>query len=145
NETRCMPSGRRDVARIGILIVSLNGKPVAEIPLEDGTTLTFGRRLTDGVDYPLPHPNVGERHARIEIGRYGATLTHLDGTKVTDVDGERLATDQAVPLVPGARIMIGPFEIEYRPYWSPERRPGVAEEPAEAVEPQPPSDLHSLD
>jgi hypothetical protein len=80
------------------------------IPIEV-SSLVIGRAPGGGATLALRSQDVSRRHCRIDIGPQGAVLTDLGSTNGTLLDGARLTAP--VRLVPGARLTIGTFVLEY--------------------------------
>lgn len=59
----------------------------------------------------LSHNFVSSQHARIEASTAGWTLTDMNSTNGTLVDGATISPNEPVPLQPGTQIRIGPFAI----------------------------------
>jgi phage tail-like protein len=95
-------------------------------PLEETTTL--GRQ--PGNDIELTDQRVSRRHARIDCGSDGCTLTDLDSSNGTYIGPEKLPPQTPSPLKPGAEVSIGPFSLRLI------ARPIREEEPVAAEAPQ---------
>lgn len=59
----------------------------------------------------LNHPFVSGRHLRLDCDEGGCTLTDLESTNGTTVDGEDAPPGVALPLREGMTIMVGPFTL----------------------------------
>jgi phage tail-like protein len=59
----------------------------------------------------LSHQFVSGRHLRLDCSEGGCTLTDLESTNGTMVDGEEAPPGVAVPLRDGTTIMVGPFTL----------------------------------
>jgi phage tail-like protein len=106
-------------------------------PLELGATHA-GRRPDN--ELVLNHPFVSGRHLRLDCTETGCTLTDLESTNGTTVDGEDAPPGMALPLNDGAVIVVGPFtlRLEAIAVMVPETpAPEPVPEPAEPVAPEP--------
>jgi FHA domain len=84
------------------------GDPPAEVLL--GTEpLVIGRAPGAGV--MLPSIEVSRAHCRLAFADGAVSVTDLNSTNGTFVDGERIAG--AAPLLPGAVLRIGPYRLTY--------------------------------
>jgi ABC-type multidrug transport system ATPase subunit len=68
-------------------------------------------RAPGHVEFPLDHPHVSRRHARLHVAGGQVVLADLGSANGTYVNGKRLAGQTA--LRPGDRIDIGPFSLEF--------------------------------
>jgi pSer/pThr/pTyr-binding forkhead associated (FHA) protein len=75
------------------------------------SSLVIGRAPGGGATLALRSQDVSRRHCRIDIGPQGAVLSDLGSTNGTLLDGARLTAP--VRLLPGARLTIGTFVLEY--------------------------------
>ncbi len=101
------------------------GSGVDEYPLREGST-TIGRGRDN--DLLLPHPQVSQHHARIDVTADGASITDLGSSNGTFVGGAELAPREPHGLVDGDGIHVGPFVLTYRVTAAPQ-----VPEPAAAV------------
>jgi pSer/pThr/pTyr-binding forkhead associated (FHA) protein len=92
------------------LVSSLFTPPVRI--LRRGRVYVCGR--DPGCDFPLPSEIVSRRHAEIEWApRGGFAIRDLGSKNGTLVNGERV---DWLPLKDGDKIVIGPFNMQYREY-----------------------------
>jgi len=77
------------------------------LTLPPGRVLTIGR--SPQADFPLDSPVVSRYHARVERTPQGATLTDLNSTNGTFVNGQRVTG--AHRLKDGDVVQIGPFTL----------------------------------
>jgi ABC-type multidrug transport system ATPase subunit len=63
------------------------------------------------VQYLLEHPHVSRRHARLAVEGRQVTITDLESSNGTYVNGRRITAP--TPLAPGARVDIGPFSLQF--------------------------------
>jgi ABC-type multidrug transport system ATPase subunit len=68
-------------------------------------------RAPGQVDFPLDHPHVSRRHARLIVKAGRVLLTDLGSANGTHVNGRRITG--RVPLYEGDRIDIGPFSLAF--------------------------------
>ena len=107
------PNGRQHV-----LTVTRDGEPERRILLGDAP-LVIGRAPTSGL--MLPASEVSRTHCRIDAANGRLTVTDLESTNGTFVDGLRIAAETG--LQSGAVLQVGPYRMVY-----------VAEEPLANVE-----------
>ena len=78
--------------------------PVGQAPV------TIGRTAQNQV--VLPAPGLSRQHCRIEPAADGLVLIDLGSQNGTFLDGQRLSAQVPAALTPGARIRVGPIELE---------------------------------
>jgi serine phosphatase RsbU (regulator of sigma subunit) len=74
--------------------------------------LRIGR--VPGNEVVLPAPEVSRGHCRVDLAAGQAVLTDVGSTNGTVLDGVRIGTGVPMPLLDGARIVVGPFALTYR-------------------------------
>jgi type II secretory pathway predicted ATPase ExeA len=130
------------------LVLLRHGRPVANYPLEPGTTVTLGRSRENAI--VLDDPSVSRRHADLSVSPEQVALRDLKSRNGVQVNGvpRREATLQA-----GDRIKIGAVELEFaagfvRPAPTPPPDPGGRADPllatrhARAALPDPRQERH---
>lgn len=92
-----------------------------------------GRRADNEI--VLSHQFVSGRHLRLDCSEGGCTVTDLESTNGTTVDGEEAPPGVAVPVRDGTTIMVGPFtlRVEVVAVAEPEPEPELEAEEAMAV------------
>ena len=78
------------------------------VPLAEGET-RIGRHPQN--DVVLAHQFVSGQHALLTCTPTGCTLTDLESTNGTSLEGEPVPPGEPQPLVPGSTITIGPFVL----------------------------------
>lgn len=102
-----------------------------------GEVLRLGRLPEN--DIVLPHPHVSRYHAELRWdANSGLTLTDLDSTHGTLLDGDHILPNQPHLVTPGASFQIGPYQITYEPADLPVEH--VAEEDGASSVPDIPDD-----
>jgi ABC-type multidrug transport system ATPase subunit/predicted component of type VI protein secretion system len=79
--------------------------------LRGRTRLTLGRDPRN--DMVIDHPIVSRFHARLDLKDGAWTITDLDSSNGTFVNGRQPTADR--PLLPGDTIRIGPFHLVFQP------------------------------
>lgn len=87
------------------------GHPDSIIPL-NRAVITLGRNLDN--DIVLPADGVSRHHTRLQATSLGWEVIDLGGVNGTWVDDHRLRRDEPTPLSVGARLRVGPYEIELK-------------------------------
>jgi pSer/pThr/pTyr-binding forkhead associated (FHA) protein len=62
----------------------------------------------------LSSPQVSRRHCFLRVGRDDVSVTDLDSSNGTFIDGNRIATGKWYPIVNGATLAIGPVRFSVR-------------------------------
>lgn len=91
-----------------MLTVTQPGEPERQIVL-GREPLVIGRAPSSGL--MLPANEVSRSHCRIELSRGQVTLTDLESTNGTFVDGQRVSGTIGLP--PGAVVQVGPYRVIY--------------------------------
>ena len=97
-------------------LVSLDNKPLVGVSRRfEGNGGTIGR--DEGNTLPLPDPNrrVSRLHATISFPGGVPTITNSSSVLSIGVGGTALGCGQAMPLVPGTSLNIGPYVLMVRP------------------------------
>lgn len=119
----------KDLALAHPEIMARSDKPFAPYQAQDyslkiadrnvaitGDTVTLGRQSSNNVSFD--EISVSREHARIKFEGSKATLTDLNSTYGTTVNGRQLRPGEAVEIKPGDRIQLGrdkPFEFGLKP------------------------------
>ena len=90
------------------LLITGPGDPPAEVVL-GSEPLVIGR--APGAGLLLPSIEVSRAHCRVACGASGVSVTDLNSTNGTFIDGARL--DGSAPLPPGAVLRVGPYRLTY--------------------------------
>ena len=90
------------------LLITGPGALPAEVPL-GADPLVIGR--APGAGLLLPSIEVSRAHCRIVLADGAVSVTDLNSTNGTFIDGVRLAG--AAPLPPGAVLRVGPYRLTY--------------------------------
>ena len=93
------------------LIINTPGHPASHVPLTQAT-ITLGRNADN--DIVLPAEGVSRHHARLQATALGWEAIDLGGINGTFVNDRRLRADDPMPMMPGARLRIGPYELVLR-------------------------------
>ena len=102
------------------LVIATPGSSTSTISL-NREVITLGRQVDN--DIVLPTEGVSRHHARLRATTNGWGLIDMGGINGTLLDGERIRANQLVPIFPGARIQMGPYELLLRgPEGVPERQ-----------------------
>jgi pSer/pThr/pTyr-binding forkhead associated (FHA) protein len=106
------PTGRFSIAAFKAKepLLSIVCKPFPAISLVTGMPVTVGR--VPGNDLILPHPHVSRHHARFERKGDRIAVIDLESANGTWVSNESVPR---ADLSVGARVVIGPFEIQLLP------------------------------
>ena len=72
--------------------------------------ITLGRSSEN--DIVLPADDISRQHTRIRATALGWEVIDLGGVNGTWLNGRRLPTDSPTPIFPGARLTIGPYELQ---------------------------------
>ncbi len=87
-------------------VLSSESPDIGVIPLREGETV-MGRKA-ERVDYAIQSDGyISGRHCSISVSGGEVTLTDLESTNGTFLDGERLEPNEVVPVSEGALIQIG--------------------------------------
>lgn len=103
-------------------------------PLPEGET-RIGRRPQN--DVVLAHQFVSGQHALLACTPTGCTLTDLESTNGTSLDGEAVPPGEPQPLEKGSTITIGPFTLTLDAIPVEAEAEEEAEEPEEKLEEEP--------
>ncbi len=115
---------------LGQLIIQIEGNVVQTFSISK-PVVVFGR--VPGNDITLPHPQVSRNHAELRVEGPRITITDLNSSNGTFVNGEQLLPDQPRVLVTGELFTIGPFSIRYV-------APETQEQPSVEVVPDDPAE-----
>jgi pSer/pThr/pTyr-binding forkhead associated (FHA) protein len=91
-------------ATLTVIQAANGGSNPAPVPVSN---LPFVIGRTEG-GLVIPNPNISRRHAQIDFDARGYTLTDLNSSNGTLLNGQRLAPNQPVYLSNGAVIGLGP-------------------------------------
>jgi phage tail-like protein len=117
----------------GQIIVRLGGEIVQTVSLTSEVT-TIGR--TPQTTVSLSHPIVSRMHAELRVHPEGITLTDLDSSNGTWINGERLPPHQPRLLTSGQSFQVGPFLLTYQaPSPASQQPAGVTDEIGESESP----------
>ena len=72
--------------------------------------ITLGRNADN--DVVLPADGVSRHHARLQATSLGWEVLDLGGPNGTWLDDRRLRPQEPTPLLPGAKLRVGPYELE---------------------------------
>lgn len=86
-------------------------------------------------ELPLDHPQVAERHAQIECGAAGCSLTDLNSETGTFLNGQRLTPGEPASWPPEGAVQIGPYQLVLA--YVPAADPAAGEAPVRAAELEP--------
>ncbi len=74
------------------------------------SVVTLGRNADN--DVVLPADGVSRHHARLQATSLGWEVLDLGGANGTWLDDRRLRPQEPTPLLPGAKLRVGPYELE---------------------------------
>ncbi len=74
------------------------------------SVITLGRNADN--DVVLPADGVSRHHARLQATSLGWEILDLGGPNGTWLDDRRLRPQEPTPLLPGAKLRVGPYELE---------------------------------
>lgn len=96
----------------GPTLIVLDGPPIEPIHLIGAKPLTVGRH--SACDRCLPDPAVSREHAILAPVGETWTIADAHSRHGVHLNGVRLDPDTPTPLVPGARVRIGPWTFRFR-------------------------------
>jgi phage tail-like protein len=93
-------------------LIVQRGENIMQTVALDRPVLTIGRTPENGLS--LVDTLVSRHHAELRLEPEGVTLTDLQSSNGTFVEGSRIPPNQPRLLANGARIQIGPFLLTYQ-------------------------------
>ena len=112
--------------QITLDLVSLDSKPLVGLSRRfEGAGGTIGRDAGNTLSLPDSHRRVSRLHASITFPDGVPTITNSSAVLPIGVGGMELKCGQALPLLPGMNLDIGPYVLAVR-------RAEVADEPVPA-------------
>lgn len=90
------------------LMIDAPGQPASRVAL-NRAVISLGRNADN--DVVLPAEGVSRYHARLQATVDGWKVLDLGGVNGTHLAGQRLAAQQAVPLLPDQPLRIGPYTL----------------------------------
>lgn len=97
-------------------LVSLDNKPLVGLSRRfEGSGGTIGRDAGNTLALPDAHRRVSRLHAAISFPGGVPTITNSSSVLPIGVDGRQLESGQAMPLLPGMSLDIGPYVLMVRP------------------------------
>lgn len=119
-ETGALPEKEEDDMQTILLTASVpSGTSCRLIPIREGEEIELGyfpfligksRELTD---YCLDRPEVSRLHVRIDETEGGCTVTDLNSTNGTRVDGHLLTANETCPLLPDSILEIAGIRFRF--------------------------------
>ena len=91
------------------LEISAPGHAASVMTLSN-SVVTLGRNADN--DIVLPADGVSRHHARLQATSLGWEVLDLGGPNGTWLDDRRLRPQEPTPLLPGATLRVGPYELE---------------------------------
>jgi len=87
----------------------------AEVYRFEDEVVTIGRGAANDLQLADDTRVVSTRHAEIRAGEGTCQVVDLNSKNFTYLNGERLQPQQPYPLVPGAVLKMGDFELQFQP------------------------------
>lgn len=87
----------------------------AEVYRFEDAVVQIGRGATNDLQLPDDTRVVSTQHAEIRAGEGMCQVVDLNSKNFTYLNGERLQPRQPYPLVPGAVLKMGDFELQFQP------------------------------
>ena len=103
------------MSHITLDLISLDGKPLNGLSRRfEGEGGTIGRDEGNTLSLPDSHRRVSRLHAAISFPGGVATITNSSAVLPISVNGMQLEGGQAMPLLPGMQLEIGPYVLGVR-------------------------------
>lgn len=112
------------MSHITLDLISLDGKPLNGLSRRfEGDGGTIGRDEGNNLSLPDSHRRVSRLHAAVSFPGGVATITNSSAVLPISVNGMQLEGGQAMPLLPGMQLEIGPYLLRVRATEDPVQAP----------------------